>query len=470
MSDGIRPVLFIGSATESREKFAEPIADALAGSFNIRKWWKEFPPGSYTLERLLAILEEVDHAVFICAAEDKTWFRGRELGAPRSNVILELGLFLARLGRKNCLFASPGDPDFLLPSDLDGITHVRLDLENNKKTADAISQQLSKVRPDLENSPADRLIVEVDRETSSLIAMRPTPPFWYQRALYLGQSGYNAWCRVARDNDYVLRTTARARLIAAAAGKCEVRTFISFGPGDGDLDETIILNLKGRRPLTYIPVDVNIHFLHDAAKKVGAHARVPYGILADFEERFPFVANVCRDQLRQPVVIGLVGNTLSNLDRRESNFVAKIADFLSSGDYILVEVMLTRKSTGTQHAGLQSMKEFFAGGIARQTGLERSQIVSMYDDWVIQGPDDPNVSDVLGETKAFQLFWGKKEPRKVILRSCFYDETELVYFFKKYNFESVGGVQAETILMNTSGGGKVETRLGVFLFRMGPKA
>ena len=114
-----RPVVFIGSSSE-----ALPIVNRLVGflgsDFDVRPWDQSFTPGEYTLTTLLQQVERTDAAIFIFAKDDEVTIRG-ELGhSARGNVLLEYGLFVARLGRERVFILE--EEGVNLPSDVFGIT------------------------------------------------------------------------------------------------------------------------------------------------------------------------------------------------------------------------------------------------------------------------------------------------------------------------------------------------------------
>jgi predicted nucleotide-binding protein len=81
-----------------------------------------FKAGNYTLENLEVLTATVDAAIFICSADDKTWYRGKKVGKPRDNVIFEHGLFSGKLDRKKSIIVRYGNVK--LPNDLDGVTFI----------------------------------------------------------------------------------------------------------------------------------------------------------------------------------------------------------------------------------------------------------------------------------------------------------------------------------------------------------
>ena len=120
--------IFLGSSSE-----AIPITDALVSLLDHQfvpvPWYGDvFKPRSFTIEGLLREVEIADFAVFVFAPDDMLRLRGKEWHAVRDNVLLELGLFLSRLGRERCFFLLPRDAsDFRIPTDLTGIMPLTYD-------------------------------------------------------------------------------------------------------------------------------------------------------------------------------------------------------------------------------------------------------------------------------------------------------------------------------------------------------
>ncbi len=87
-----------------------------------------FPLGTYTWEVLLTVSGNVDGAIFIFGADDKTWCREKTRLSVRDNVLLEYGLFCGKLSRERVIFLCSGSPE--IASDLLGITYADLDKPN----------------------------------------------------------------------------------------------------------------------------------------------------------------------------------------------------------------------------------------------------------------------------------------------------------------------------------------------------
>ncbi len=79
-----------------------------------------------TLETLVNALERFDFAVLVATPDDLVSRQEETALSPRDNILLELGLFMGRLGRtRTYLLADPRT--VRLPSDLDGVTLAKYD-------------------------------------------------------------------------------------------------------------------------------------------------------------------------------------------------------------------------------------------------------------------------------------------------------------------------------------------------------
>jgi SAM-dependent methyltransferase len=121
-----KPAVFIGSSSE-----ALPIVNRLVGflgsDFDVYPWNQTFPPGEYTLTALLRQVERTDAAIFIFAKDDEVTIRGEPGHSARGNVLLEYGIFVARLGRERVLILEEDGVN--LPSDVLGMTTASLPAE-----------------------------------------------------------------------------------------------------------------------------------------------------------------------------------------------------------------------------------------------------------------------------------------------------------------------------------------------------
>jgi hypothetical protein len=85
-------------------------------------WTDLFRLGEYTLEALEEALDKVDFAVIVGTPDDRLIKRAVATPAIRDNLVLELGLFTGKLGRRRAFLVMPRADGFAMPSDLLGLT------------------------------------------------------------------------------------------------------------------------------------------------------------------------------------------------------------------------------------------------------------------------------------------------------------------------------------------------------------
>jgi hypothetical protein len=148
----MKPRLFLGSSSESKPRL-EFLARALSDDFEVTPWYAPgvFRAGDHVLARLQHRAFDCELALFLFDPEDKLSSRGVEYYAPRDNVLLELGLFLTRLGGGRCFFVVPADyPSFKTPSDLHGVVSLRYDVAGpvDDSMAEVASQVIACLAPE----------------------------------------------------------------------------------------------------------------------------------------------------------------------------------------------------------------------------------------------------------------------------------------------------------------------------------
>jgi predicted nucleotide-binding protein len=139
--------VFIMSSVE-----ALPIVDLLIKQFSHDPFlpvaWKNgvFRASHYTLDELEAELDNSDFAIAVAHADDVVITRDDEWPTIRDNVVLELGLFMGRLGRRRAFLMEPRDVDLKLPSDLAGLTTIPYRYVKGKDAEHYIAPACAKLR------------------------------------------------------------------------------------------------------------------------------------------------------------------------------------------------------------------------------------------------------------------------------------------------------------------------------------
>ncbi len=117
-----RPSVFIGSSSEGHA-VAEAIQLNLDRACEVVIWSQGiFGLSGGTLETLVEKADEFDFAILVLTPDDMTHSRGKDQASPRDNVLLELGLFVGKIGRKRSFVVFDRTANIKMPSDMAGVT------------------------------------------------------------------------------------------------------------------------------------------------------------------------------------------------------------------------------------------------------------------------------------------------------------------------------------------------------------
>ncbi len=131
MHNKAKPRVYIGSSTEGL-RYARAISRSLSEYAEAMVWRDGvFQLGEATIESLERAVEEhkFDFAILVCTPDDEYCLRpgrpeARKGFVPRDNVLMEVGFFIARLGRTRTFVIR--HPDVELPSNLSGVTTAKI--------------------------------------------------------------------------------------------------------------------------------------------------------------------------------------------------------------------------------------------------------------------------------------------------------------------------------------------------------
>jgi predicted nucleotide-binding protein len=134
-----KPVIFIASSTEGLE-VAEAIGENLNDFCEWRLWDKGvFEHGDFYLEALDKQVNSNDFAIMVLTNDDSCVSRGQEYNIPRDNVLLELGMFIGKLGRKRTFIVVDKTAKLKMPSDLSGLVTGSFEPPQNLRWINALS-------------------------------------------------------------------------------------------------------------------------------------------------------------------------------------------------------------------------------------------------------------------------------------------------------------------------------------------
>jgi hypothetical protein len=178
----MKPRVFIGSSVEGLD-VAYAVQQNLERDSEPTVWPQgAFIPSDYVLPALEEALDTYDFGIFVFSPDDMVEIRQEKLSAVRDNVLLELGLFIGRLGRKrNYILMPRGQSDFRMPTDLLGLITADYDPNRQDKNLQAatgpatnqirlqINQLGPRNKPTFEEAVVSRAKEEVKvREISSV--------------------------------------------------------------------------------------------------------------------------------------------------------------------------------------------------------------------------------------------------------------------------------------------------------------
>jgi hypothetical protein len=118
----MKPKLFIGSSTEAL-KTAYAVQENLEYDVLSTVWAQGiFQLSGNALDNLLDAVHGYDFAIFVFQPDDISQVRDVMVRTVRDNIVFELGMFIALLGKERVFFLVPkGSEDIHLPTDLIGV-------------------------------------------------------------------------------------------------------------------------------------------------------------------------------------------------------------------------------------------------------------------------------------------------------------------------------------------------------------
>jgi hypothetical protein len=141
-----KPSVFVGSSTEGLE-VARAIKVQLDDDADLELWNEGvFALGQGTLESMTQALSRFDFAILVLTPDDSITVRGTEHGSARDNVLIEVGLFIGRLGRERTFLVLCKDENFKIPSELAGITFAAFSKPNDDNLIRAVGSACVKIR------------------------------------------------------------------------------------------------------------------------------------------------------------------------------------------------------------------------------------------------------------------------------------------------------------------------------------
>ena len=142
-----RPVLFVGCSVE-----ALPMGRAIQSALDhdpivVRVWPDDtFKPSQFPVESLERELAKVDFAALVLSPDDTARSREAAAGAPRDNLVFELGLFMGALGHSRTFLLHPSGSEIKIPTDLSGFTSLTYRTDSDVPNSVAVASACEEMR------------------------------------------------------------------------------------------------------------------------------------------------------------------------------------------------------------------------------------------------------------------------------------------------------------------------------------
>lgn len=408
-----KPLLFVGSSTEGLE-IARAVRRNLEDAADVNLWneGELFALSRTMIESLEGLSTIFDFAVLILTPDDLIRSRGTEEFGPRDNVILELGMMIARIGRYRTFIVRPRSPSFKLPSDLSGMVTAEYDPTRAKGDPEgSVGVACDRIRRAIQRSPSavgssEQITKRSDRpdwrklggrllDTAILTRDQDSyvdnPVAARQRILecikqgnaiptqyhYASDVMASLWVHHCREVTYRhQRNTVNfwrspagqhhadkiLKILERRSGNWQGDVdFISLGPGDGEKDAFVLgAWRRAGADVRYYPYDISAPMVQRAVDRVrqflGADVEWPVtAVLADFSEVLA-VSSVFADR-SAPNVIGLFGNLGNMMD--DVGFLAKLRRVMGPEDLLMLEVRVQSDDSPIELAGGKSLQHDF---------------------------------------------------------------------------------------------------------------
>ena len=151
LSSTEKPFCFLGS-TEEKLSVADSLLCFL-NDWSTTELWSDtvFGASDTAIETIESAFQRYDFSVFILTADDEVISRENRAYVPRDNIIFEIGLSIATIGRKNTILIKDKSAILKLPSDFSNLTHFEYDPSSN--AIDSSMRSISgKIRSHFEKS------------------------------------------------------------------------------------------------------------------------------------------------------------------------------------------------------------------------------------------------------------------------------------------------------------------------------
>jgi hypothetical protein len=141
------PRVFIGSSREQID-FTRAVREQLKDVAVVTLWCDGgvFTHPNLFIDDLSTWAGKTNYAVMVFGSDDEILHREKQVWVARDNVILEMGLFIGRLGRANVLYVAPEDQDWKRPTDFLGLAPIYCKQVSGRLPVEAAAAVAERIR------------------------------------------------------------------------------------------------------------------------------------------------------------------------------------------------------------------------------------------------------------------------------------------------------------------------------------
>lgn len=338
---------------------------------DVKPWWENgvIPYGANILDKLLELTDICNGGIFIFGKDDPllgVQNEGKPRVIARDNVILECGMFLSKNGKDNTFVLIEDwkdekgqyhkvDP----PSDFSGIKNIYFRKNNIDNAIDQLNNLITESSNKNVKSSLDKTVFYFSKNSKNRIINKEyiiKRDEWVTKALYLGHKSAGLWREIENNTDYdgYYNDDLYKKIFDKLDNNFCIDNVISLGPGCGKLDESIVTFLVSKN-VKYIPIDINSCFALMSAEKISKRSTVPFAIINDFETYADEIRDVLREKhiIEQNNLYLMLGGTFANLSMNESDFIVNIKEWMSPGDYLLLDIFIKNDDDNIERYSLK---------------------------------------------------------------------------------------------------------------------
>lgn len=271
---------------------------------------------------------------------------------PNSNVLLEMGMFLASKGihRTFCVVDTDSKSQITLPSDIGGYIYGGLSSTNFKDEFERFFKKNKK-----EFSPKyDKITFYIGSE---LVKKQIKKEYvdWRSKGLYVGTESAIIWDQIESHDCYNSNIDFISYFIKRSVDNSKfdvmkIDNVVSLGPGNGKTDRALIEEIaKHNDAICYVPVDINSIMAFNASVNISKiPLRVPFAIIDDFEEHTGHISKIIDGKIHEigeNNLFSMLGVTFSNLENTEENLINKLKKWMGKNDILLIDALIKNGDT-----------------------------------------------------------------------------------------------------------------------------